>query len=37
MTMKIASNGTTDDWQLGDFRINVRQDGLRWHKEHHQV
>jgi hypothetical protein len=29
MTMKIASNGTTDDWQLGDFRINVRQDGLR--------
>ena len=29
MTMKIASNGTADDWQLGDFRINTRQDGLR--------
>ena len=29
MTMRIASNGTNDDWQLGDFRINTRQDGLR--------
>ena len=29
MTMKLESTGTQDDWQLGDFRINVRQDGLR--------
>ena len=29
MTMKIESNGTEDSWQLGDFRINTRQDGLR--------
>tara|TARA_B100001093_G_scaffold115474_1_gene107856 strand:+ start:1401 stop:3305 length:1905 start_codon:yes stop_codon:yes gene_type:complete len=29
MTMKLESSGTQDDWQLGDFRINVRQDGLR--------
>ena len=29
MTMKIESTGTEDEWQLGDFRINTRQDGLR--------
>ena len=29
MTMKIASTGTEDQWQLGDFRINTRQDGFR--------
>tara|TARA_R110000824_G_scaffold60227_1_gene161205 strand:+ start:103 stop:2220 length:2118 start_codon:yes stop_codon:yes gene_type:complete len=29
MTMKIESTGTTDDWSLGDFRVNIRQDGLR--------
>ena len=29
MGMKIESTGTQDEWQLGDFRINVRQDGLR--------
>ena len=29
MTMKLESTGTNDDWQLGDFRINTRQDGLR--------
>ena len=29
MTMKIESTGTTDEWQLGDFRINTRQDGFR--------
>jgi hypothetical protein len=29
MTMKLESTGINDDWQLGDFRINIRQDGLR--------
>ena len=29
MTMKLESTGINDDWQLGDFRINTRQDGLR--------
>jgi hypothetical protein len=29
MTMKIESSGTDDSWQLGDFRLNVREDGLR--------
>ena len=29
MAMKLESSGTEDDWQLGDFRINTRQDGLR--------
>jgi len=29
MAMKIESTGTQDKWQLGDFRINTRQDGLR--------
>lgn len=29
MTVKIESSGTEDTWQLGDFRINTREDGLR--------
>jgi hypothetical protein len=29
VTMKIESTGTQDDWKLGDFRLNVRQDGMR--------
>ena len=29
MTVKIESTGTEDTWQLGDFRINTRQDGFR--------
>jgi hypothetical protein len=29
MTLKIESTGTEDTWQLGDFRINTRQDGFR--------
>jgi hypothetical protein len=29
MSMKIYSSGTTDDWSLGDFRVNSRMDGLR--------
>jgi hypothetical protein len=29
ISMKFASSGTTDDWTLGDFRVNVRKDGLR--------
>ena len=29
MAMKLESSGTEDDWQLGDIRINTRQDGLR--------
>ena len=29
MTVKIESSGTEDTWQLGDFRINTRQDGFR--------
>ena len=27
--LKFQSTGTTDDWTLGDFRVNSRQDGLR--------
>ncbi len=29
VSMKFSSSGTTDDWTLGDFRVNVRKDGLR--------
>ena len=29
IALKFQSTGTTDDWTLGDFRINSRQDGLR--------
>jgi hypothetical protein len=27
--MKFQSTGLDDDWTLGDFRVNSRQDGLR--------
>ena len=29
MSMKLQSSGTLDDWSLGTFRINTREDGLR--------
>ena len=29
IALKFESTGTTDEWTLGDFRINSRQDGLR--------
>jgi hypothetical protein len=29
IAMKIYSTGTTDEWSIGDFRINAREDGLR--------
>lgn len=29
MAIRFSSSGTTDDWSLGDFRINARKDGLR--------
>ena len=29
ISMKFQSTGTQDDWTLGDFRVNSRQDGLR--------
>lgn len=29
IALKFQSTGTTDDWTLGDFRINSREDGLR--------
>ena len=29
ISMKFQSTGTTDDWTLGDFRVNSRPDGLR--------
>ena len=29
MSMKIQSTGTLDDWSLGTFRVNAREDGLR--------
>ena len=29
LAVKLYSTGTEDDWQLGDFRINARLDGLR--------
>ncbi len=29
ISMKFQSSGTEDDWTLGDFRVNSRQDGLR--------
>ena len=29
IALKFQSTGTTDEWTLGDFRINSRQDGLR--------
>jgi hypothetical protein len=29
ISMKFQSTGLDDDWTLGDFRVNSRQDGLR--------
>ena len=29
ISLKFQSTGTQDDWTLGDFRVNSRQDGLR--------
>ena len=29
MSLKLQSSGTSDDWSLGTFRINAREDGLR--------
>jgi hypothetical protein len=29
MAVKFYSTGTEDDWSLGDFRVNTREDGLR--------
>jgi len=29
IAMKIYSSGTTDEWSIGDFRINAREDSLR--------
>ena len=29
MAVKFFSTGTTDEWLLGDFRVNARKDGLR--------
>tara|TARA_R100001460_G_scaffold441_2_gene2083 strand:- start:396 stop:2516 length:2121 start_codon:yes stop_codon:yes gene_type:complete len=29
MSLKLQSSGTLDDWSLGTFRINAREDGLR--------
>jgi hypothetical protein len=29
MSMKLESTGTQDEWSLGTFRVNSRQDGMR--------
>ena len=29
MSVKLQSSGTLDDWSLGTFRVNAREDGLR--------
>ena len=29
VAVKFSSSGTEDDWQLGDFRINTRDDSFR--------
>ena len=29
IALKFQSTGTSDDWQLGDFRVNARQEGPR--------
>jgi hypothetical protein len=29
MAVKFYSSGADDDWSLGDFRVNTREDGLR--------
>ena len=28
-SLKIQSKGTDDQWELGTFRVNTKQDGLR--------
>jgi hypothetical protein len=29
IAFKLYSTGSTDSWSLGDFRVNIREDGLR--------
>ena len=29
MSMKLQSTGATDEWVMGTFRINAREDGMR--------
>ena len=29
MKFKVSSSGTTDDWELGEIRVNAKQDGTR--------
>ena len=29
IAIKYSSTGTTDDWSLGDFRINAKEDSAR--------
>ena len=29
IAVKLSSTGSDDDWSIGDFRINTRQDGMR--------
>ena len=29
VSLRWSSSGTTDDWLLGDYRVNVREDGSR--------
>jgi hypothetical protein len=29
MSIKLSSTGSDDNWSVGDFRINTREDGLR--------
>jgi len=29
IAVKYSSTGTTDDWSLGDFRINAKEDSFR--------
>ena len=29
MSMKLQSTGATDEWAMGTFRINAREDGMR--------
>jgi hypothetical protein len=29
LAVKVSSTGSNDQWSLGDFRVNVRKDGLR--------
>ena len=29
MALRWSSSGTADEWSLGDYRVNVREDGFR--------